>query len=132
MLRRNRLDTWYFARVDHPLPAVRSGQGYYQRRTWANVGGRGGVRRQARRAPYGDDLLPPAAGFELHRHADVHRLAARARHDAASGAFGRAVVGQFGYQRVQPVQPQADEQAVLADDDLLDQQLDDPLFLGRE
>jgi len=30
------------------------------------------------------------------------------------------------------VQPQADEQAVLADDDLLDQQLDDPLFLGRE
>jgi len=30
------------------------------------------------------------------------------------------------------VQPQADEQAVPADDDLLDQQFDDPLFLGRE
>lgn len=30
------------------------------------------------------------------------------------------------------MQPQADEQAVLANDDLLDQQLDDPLLLGRE
>ena len=144
MLRRDCLDAGHFAVVDHPLPLVRTGQGYYQGRTWANVGGRGGAWRQARRAPYGDDLLPPAAGLEFHRDADVHRcyfakrrfatkheLAVRARRHAATGALGCTVAGQFRHQRVQPVQPQADKQVLPADDDLLDQQLDDPFLLGR-
>ena len=39
---------------------------------------------------------------------------------------------ELGHQGNQAVQPHVDQQGVLADDDSLEQQLDDPLLLGRE
>lgn len=49
---------------------------------------------------------------ELHRHAEVSRLAVLARLHAAIDALGRAVALEFGHQGVQPVQPKAEERAV--------------------